>query len=328
MSFINAIDVSQWQGNINWGAVRGGGYEIAVIKVSGGDAGLYVDSRAALNYDGARNAGLAFGTYHFAGGGDARQEAEFFVGVCSPLDENQVLVLDWEVQHPDPVGWCNAFVDRVHELTGVWPIVYMNGSTRNAYDWNVVAAKCGMWIAWYDRDPNQDLPVQGTYIMHQYTSGGSVPGIAGRVDLDAWYGSVEQWNKYGYHGQQTPQPAPTPQPTPEPSPAPQPVPTPPSPQPQPTPAPTPTPTPQPESTPQPTPKPSEDVEVLPAERPFNVGAIAIRVFSTFYQAAAAVFLAGLTGVVNVTTARVLVIAAFAAGVSAVKNLIVKPQEKK
>lgn len=204
MSFIKALDVSQWQRAINWPAVKSAGYEIAVIKVSGSDAGDYVDSRAGVNYDGARNAGLAFGTYHFAGGTDPRHEAEYFVNICSPLDENQVLVLDWEVRHADPVGWCNAFVDRVHELTGIWPIVYMNGSTRNSYNWDVVAAKCGIWIAWYDRDPNQDLPVKGTYIMHQYTSGGSVPGIAGRVDLDAWYGTVEQWNKYGYHKPVTP----------------------------------------------------------------------------------------------------------------------------
>lgn len=205
MGYTKALDVSRWQGQIDWNAVKGAGYEIAVIKVSGSDAGDYVDPRAGINYDGARNAGLAFGTYHFAGGTDARHEAEYFVAVCSPLDENQVLVLDWEVQHADPVGWCETFVSRVHELTGIWPILYMNGSTRNSYDWTRgILSNCGMWIAWYDRDPNIDLPVNGTYIMHQYTSSGSVPGIAGRVDLDAWYGTVAQWNKYGWHAPVTP----------------------------------------------------------------------------------------------------------------------------
>ena len=199
MGYVKALDVSRWQGTINWPAVKGAGYEIAVIKVTGSDNGDYVDPMAGINYDSARNAGLAFGTYHFAGGTDARHEAEYFVNVCSPLDENQVLVLDWEVQHSDPVGWCKIFVDRVKELTGIWPIIYMNGSTWNSRDWSPVTNNCGVWVAWYDRDPNVDLPVKGTYIMHQYTSSGSVPGIATRVDLDAWYSSVDVWNKYGYH---------------------------------------------------------------------------------------------------------------------------------
>jgi len=230
MSYINALDVSMWQGNIDWPAVKGAGYEIAVIKVSGGDDGCYIDPKANQNFYQAQASGFAIGTYHFAGGTDARHEAEYFVAACSPLDENQVLVLDWEVQNPDPVGWCYTFVNRVHEMTGVWPLIYMNGSTRNSYDWTPVTNNCGVWIAWYDRDPNADLPVQGTYLMHQYTSSGSVPGISGRVDLDAWYDSIETWNKYGWHAPQTtppvvPEPAPiTPPvvPTPE-------VPTPPTP---------------------------------------------------------------------------------------------------
>ena len=230
MAYINALDVSMWQGDINWGAVKGAGYQIAMIKVSGGDGGLYIDSKADQNFNGAKANGFAIGTYHFAGGTDARHEAEYFVNVCSPIDENQVLVLDWETQNADPVGWCKAFVDRVHELTNVWCIIYMNGSTRNAYDWAPVTNNCGVWIAWYDQDPNADLPVKGTYVMHQYTSNGSVPGIYGRVDLDAWYDSIETFNKYGYHAQPTtPIEPPKPEvPTPPTPPPPKPPPPPPS----------------------------------------------------------------------------------------------------
>lgn len=256
MAHLNFVDVSQWQGVINWQAVKASGYVGAVIKVSGGDAGLYVDRLAAVNYDGARNAGLAFGTYHFAGGGDPVNEADYFVNVCSPLDENQVLVLDWEIQHPDPVSWVDAFTRRVHDRCGVWPLVYMNGSTRNAYDWSRVSQNCAYWIAWYGRDPEQDLPVNGSYMMHQYSSSGNVPGIGVSVDVDAWYDTIEVWNKYGYHAQV---PAPSPTPTPVPTPTPEPTPTPtPLPTPDPTPAPTPSPTPDPVPTPVPTPQPLPD----------------------------------------------------------------------
>lgn len=254
MSHINAVDVSQWNGSINWGAVKASGVEIAIIKMGGGDAGLYTDSKANQNYYNAKAAGLALGGYHFAGGGNAINEADFFVSCMSPIEENDVFVLDWEIQHADPVSWCEQFIQRVHDRTGVWPLMYMNGSTRNAYNWTRgVLANCGFWIAWYGQNPEGTLPVHGSYVMHQYTSDGSVPGIAGRVDLDAWFGSKDQFNKYGYHSSAPTSPAPTPAPpapdpvpVPQPTPPPEPVPdpSPPSPTPDPTPIP-PTPTPEP-----------------------------------------------------------------------------------
>lgn len=239
MSHIEAIDVSTYQGTINWAVVN---RPIAIIKMSGGDAGLYTDSKANANYYGAKAAGKALGMYHFAGGGNPVNEADFFVAACSPLEAGDVLVLDWEIEHSDPVGWCTQFVNRVHERTGVWPLFYTNGARLNQYDWSPVRNNCGTWVAWYGTDPEGSLPIQGTYIMHQYTSSGSVPGIAGRVDLDAWYGSVEQFNKYGYHPAAPLPPTPTPQPVPPPAPTPEPTPTPtPNPDPAPTPIPTPVP---------------------------------------------------------------------------------------
>lgn len=267
MDYLQAIDVSRWQGVIDWPSVPSN-IPIAIIKVSGGDAGLYFDSQATNNYNGATAAGKAVGLYHFAGGGDPVAEAEFFVKGCSPLAENDVYALDWEIQHADPVGWCLAFVNRVHELTGAWPLIYMNGSTLNAYDWSPVRANCGTWVAWYGRDPEATLPVSGVYVMHQYSSSGSVPGIAGAVDMDAVFMNVETFKKYGYHQTNvpTPPPAPTPEPAPQP-PAPDPVPAPdppqPDPEPQPTPEPDPTPQPEPEPTPpEPSPTPQAPATTL------------------------------------------------------------------
>jgi lysozyme len=228
MSYTQAIDVSQWQGNINWGAVP---QPIAIMKMSGGDNGLYTDSEANTNYYGAKNAGKAIGMYHFAGGGNAVNEADFFIAACSPLEANDVLVLDFEIPHADPVGWCSAFVNRVHERTGIWPLLYINLATLNAQDWNSVLNNCGLWLAAWNDNPEATL-TNRTYVMHQYSSNGSVPGIAGRVDMDAWFGTVNQFKKYGYQVPVaqvpapvvTPPPAPTPAPTPVPAPAPTPEP--------------------------------------------------------------------------------------------------------
>lgn len=191
-----AIDVSQWQGVINWSAVN---VPIAIIKMSGGDAGLYTDSKANANYYGAKNAGKAIGGYHFAGGGNPENEADFFVACMSPLEKDDVLVLDWEREHADPVGWCTRFVNRVHERTGVWPLFYTNTARFVAHaGFAPVVANCGLWIADYRYTPAQDVPCGHPYVMHQYSSSGSVPGIAGRVDVDTWFGTVAQFRKYGW----------------------------------------------------------------------------------------------------------------------------------
>jgi GH25 family lysozyme M1 (1,4-beta-N-acetylmuramidase) len=312
VSYTPALDVSVYQGNIDWPAVKAAGYEIAIVKVSGSDAGDYVDSKAGQNYNAARAAGLAVGTYHFAGGSDPNHEAEYFVNVCSPLDENQVLVLDWEIQHSDPVGWVTNFVSRVHQLCNVWPIVYMNGSTRNAYNWDSVGVNCGFWIAWYGQDPNQDLPVAGTYIMHQYTSGGSVPGISGRVDLDAVYMDVPTFNKYGYHAPVLNSPSPPPTPTPAPIPTPQP-----------TPPPSPVPTPI---------NPPTPVTPPPSSGKGSAGDIVVRSIHTFWQASVVVFVGGLGNIAHVygtngipgakSAVIALIVGAAAAGLSALKGLAV------
>lgn len=220
---INGIDVSIWQGNIDWNAVKSA-KDFAFIKATGGDGGLYVDGNAYKNYYGAKAAGLPVGQYHFAGAGDPVEEAHFFVAKVSPLEENDILILDWEVSHGDPVGWCKRFCDTVFESTGVRPIVYMSQSRTTAYDWTPVAKDCGLWVAKYGINNGTlagagDINNTGAFSVcaWQYTSVGSCPGIAGNVDLNIFYGSVDQLKKYGWHKPaETPAPATQPTPTPDP----------------------------------------------------------------------------------------------------------------
>lgn len=246
MSFLPGVDISHYQGDVDFSAIKSSGNEFVIMKATEGTS--YVDPYVGAYYAAARAAGLGYGTYHFADGGDPIAEANHFISVVSPLDENQVLVLDWEVNVADPVGWCWAFVQQVHTVLGVWPLVYMSGSRVPAFYGSNVLRNCGLWVAWYGRDPNQDLPLSCAYVMHQYTSSGSAPGISGRVDQDAFYGTLEQFNSYGYHAQTPPAPVPDPVP-PAPSPAPAPV-------PEPTPDPIPAPQPKPVPTPKPAPRPA------------------------------------------------------------------------
>lgn len=208
MSYIIFHDVSQWQGNYN----MNDGCPIVAIKMSGGDAGLYMDSQAANNYNHASALGKTILGYHFAGGTDPIAEADYFVRAMSPFAKYDIYALDWEVSNPDPVGWCSAFNNEVKSKTGCWPIIYMNTSTCLAHDWNPVLADSGLWIADYRYTPDQDVPCGHPYIIHQYTDS--------PLDTDACFIDIDTLKKYGYQGNQPvvvsspPPSAPTAQPTP------------------------------------------------------------------------------------------------------------------
>lgn len=195
MSRIDFHDISQWQGSYNMAADPS---PIIMMKMSGGDAGNYYDSKASVNYINAKSAGKAVGMYHFAGGKNAIAEADFFVKACSPLEKADVLCLDWEVSHPDPVGWCTQFVNRVHELTSVWPLVYMNLSTLRAHDWNPVLNNCGLWVAAWGVNPDNNLNTGRVYVAHQFQGS--------PLDTSAWFGTVDQFKKYGYQPATQPPP--------------------------------------------------------------------------------------------------------------------------
>lgn len=224
---VKALDVSTYQGLIDWKKVKAAGYQIAIIKMAGGDSGLYLDPKASTNYYGAKNNGLTVGGYYFGGGKNKPEvEADYFIKAMSPLAKYDVFVLDCEATlaaKPDVVSWCYNFMAHVHNKIGVWPLIYMNLSTLNAHDWSIVLKNCGLWLAAWNNNPNATL-TKHPYVMHQYADNGKVPGISGNVDLDMFFGTVDQFKKYGYQAPKVVQdvkpPAPIPKPAPAPAPAP------------------------------------------------------------------------------------------------------------
>lgn len=228
------VDTSRYQAAIDASALYNN-VAFWIIKATGGDDGLYVDSQFQHSLGGARALKFPRGYYHFAGGGNADAEADLFTNNLSP-QAGEWLVLDWEIEYDDPVGWCLNWFMRVKQNTAsnTGGVLYIDVDRLHRFDWSpVFNFGVSLWVA----NPS-NVPVPYDYIMQQYGEG-TRPGISGAVDLDFYHLDISTFGSFGW------QPIPPTPPLPEP---PVPVPAPPV-EPKPVPAPLPTPAPTPTTPP-------------------------------------------------------------------------------
>ncbi|MHB9112625.1 MAG: glycoside hydrolase family 25 protein [Thermoleophilia bacterium] len=199
MADVQGIDVSRWQGTIDWDAADDHA-SFAIIKAGGGDEGMYMDSQFTRNRDEARRVGIARGYYYYAGGGDPIQEAEHFVSLVADLQPGEILALDFEVNHPDPVAYSLTFLVRAEQLTGTKPLFYTNMNRVWSYDWKPVVDNGNhLWGAIYDGNP-QVFPEPGPWpalAVKQYTSKATIPGISSSVDMNVLPGVIEDFQAMG-----------------------------------------------------------------------------------------------------------------------------------
>lgn len=182
------IDVSNWQGAINYDLVKNDGIEIVYIKSSQGEN--IVDSHFRINYNNAKANGLKVGFYHFLTArneAEAVRQADFFASVISNTNPDCKLAMDFEVFGDLTVSEINniseTFLERVKEVTGKEVIIYSDeSSARNVFG-EELAEEYPLWIAQY----GVDSPSQTNWEYwegFQYTSTGRVSGIRGFVDRD------------------------------------------------------------------------------------------------------------------------------------------------
>ena len=198
MADMVGIDVSGWQAaNVTCTA----SYDFAVVKVSQGVG--FENSSWRTQAKCVTDRGKSLGLYHYAGGNNAEAEADYFVGRARDYIGRAVLVLDWESYQNAQWGnsdWVRRFVQRVHTLTGVWPMVYVQASALNQIP-SDVRANCGLWVAQYASNAPtgyQSRPwnyaIYGE-AMRQYTSNGWISGYNGPLDLNYFrgdYGNGQQ----------------------------------------------------------------------------------------------------------------------------------------
>ncbi|HLY85170.1 MAG TPA: GH25 family lysozyme [Gaiellaceae bacterium] len=201
------LDVSTWNGTIQWAKVAGAGYTFVFGKATEGTS--YSDPTYATNRNGSETAGLAFGAYHFArpaGAGlasataSAISQANHFLAVAGPQPGELPPVLDLEVTGNLPktrlLAWTLGWLDQIYARTGVEPFVYTSPNFWKTYLGDSTAAAASgtpLWIAHWTSASQPLVPAQNWngsgWTFWQWTDCVSIPGIGHCSDGDRMNGT-------------------------------------------------------------------------------------------------------------------------------------------
>jgi lysozyme len=184
-SYLSGIDVSHYQGEVDWPAVAASGVRFAFIKATDGVDD--VDPRFRQNWSGAKAAAILRSAYHFFRPGlDAKRQAKHFLGVLSMDDLAIAPALDVEVtdglDRAALQQGIRIWLETVGAALECTPIVYTDPSF---WQDNVAAdfSAYPLWLACYANQP--EVPATWrAWTFWQHADTGTVNGIGGQVDLD------------------------------------------------------------------------------------------------------------------------------------------------
>ncbi|QRM34726.1 GH25 family lysozyme [Microvirga sp. VF16] len=201
---IQGIDVSKWQGKIDWSSVRAAGTKFAFIKATEG--GDHVDERFMENWEKARAAGVPRGAYHFVYWcRSATEQVEWFKKNV-PADPDAlppVLDVEWngssrtcptKVPREEALSMIRLMLREMEAYTGKRPIIY----TDITFHKEVLEGELPdypHWLRSVAAGPEERYAGR-PWILWQYTATGRVPGISGNVDRNAFYGSSADWAQF------------------------------------------------------------------------------------------------------------------------------------
>ncbi len=211
------IDVSRFQGTIDWAQVAGTGIDFAMIRVGYRDAvtgDIKADSNAKYNMQEAEKNGIKIGAYFFSTATseqEATEEAEWVANyiakypITYPVGFNcegfeNASSRQYSLTKDERSSIALAFLDKIYNA-GYTPIFYASrGELSGDAQWNTsqIEQKYKIWMAWYNQDTSKlaaGPSYEGQCAMWQYSNMGTVAGIGQSVDVDVAY--------FGYSGTET-----------------------------------------------------------------------------------------------------------------------------
>lgn len=186
---IKGIDISHWNGDIDFNKVKADGYEFVIIKAGGSDRGFYTDPKFKENYEKAKAAGLFVGAYYFvgkkfygnlAGIADGKRFADILKGMQFEypvyLDVETTDARYKELATDAAIAFCKT-LENAGYYVGIYASDISGFKEKLNHDRLIAYAH---WVARYGKNP--DTCKEGVIL--QYSSKGAVDGIVGSVDLD------------------------------------------------------------------------------------------------------------------------------------------------
>jgi len=200
---VHGVDVSRWQGEIDWQKLRGQGANFVYIKAT--DGGDHLDPMFKTNWRAAHKAGLKRGAYHFFYWcRTAGEQADWFIRNVPKVEGALPPVIDVEwngesrcKKRPSRarvLEKMQVFMDRLERHYGQRPIIYTapdfyRDNLRGAFE------NYPFWLRAVAQHPSKVYPGRD-WVFWQYSGSGLSHGVKGRIDLNVFHGSEGQWREW------------------------------------------------------------------------------------------------------------------------------------
>lgn len=193
---VHGVDVSKYQGSVDWYQLKNHEVKFAFIKATEGKE--LVDKEFEENWNGAKNAGIARGAYHFYRPHlDWKIQARNFIGRVELEKGDLPPVLDIELIHSrdqlNLLSDIRKWLEVVEKHYGIRPIVYTYENYYNRFLLNEFR-HYNLWIAKYShRAPV--LEDEARWEFWQYSESGKIKGVNHKIDLNCFFGTEAQFRK-------------------------------------------------------------------------------------------------------------------------------------
>ncbi len=204
---VHGVDVSRWQGDIDWEKLRTQGANFAYIKAT--DGGDHLDPMFRKNWKRAKDAGLKRGAYHFFYWcRTAGEQAEWFIRNVPRDPDALPPVIDVEYNAESSCKRrlsstkvrekMQVFMDMLERHYGKRPVIY---TAPDFYDDHLEGhfLEYPFWLRSVAAHPSKVYPGR-KWLFWQYSGSGLSQGVSGKIDLNAFYGSEEQWHNWTARG--------------------------------------------------------------------------------------------------------------------------------